>query len=57
MVGSIAGRMAEDPKEGMTLDELAAFVQLALRMELPGNTRIKAKLGWKQQLQAVSTKG
>lgn len=56
MAGPTAGRVAEDPAEGMTLDELAAFVQLAMRMELPGETRLRAKLGWRQQLQSITTR-
>jgi len=40
----------------MTLDELGAFVQLAMLMDLPGDTKISAKVGWRQQLQSVATK-
>jgi len=48
-------RKAEDKKAGMTLDELAAFVQEAMRHDVPGDTRITALAGFRAQLQAVGT--
>lgn len=47
---------AEDPKEGLTLDELALFVQQAMHLDLPGNTVIRVRIGWKQQVQKISTR-
>lgn len=35
---------ATDPKAGMTLDELAAYVQEALRADVPGEARIHVRV-------------
>lgn len=51
-----ASHWAEDKKEGMTLEELAAFVQDCLRIDIDPRTRIKAQIGFGSQLQRVETK-
>jgi hypothetical protein len=47
---------AADPKLGMTLDELAAYVQEALRAEVPGDARIHVRVNFKGGIRRVETK-
>lgn len=42
---------AGDPQAGMTLDELAAFVQQAMRYEMPGTEVVRVGIGWRSQIQ------
>jgi hypothetical protein len=48
---------AVDPKGGMTLDELAAFVQEAMRAEVPGGTVVKAVATWRGGIKRVEVQG
>jgi hypothetical protein len=48
---------AADPKRGMTLDELAAFVQEAMRAEIPGTTVVKAVATWRSNIKRAEVKG
>lgn len=42
--------IATDPKTGMTLDEMAALVQDAMRADIDGATPIKATVGFHSQV-------
>lgn len=44
---------AADPKHGMTLDELAAFVAEARRAEIPGGTTVKATATWRSSIKKL----
>ena len=48
---------AADPKRGMTLDEVAAFVQEAMRQEIPGETIIRQTTTWKQSIKRLEISG
>ena len=48
---------AEDPKHGMTLDELAAFVQEAMRAEIPGQTIVKISATWRSSIKHAKVEG
>jgi hypothetical protein len=48
---------AVDLKAGMTLDELAAFVQQAMRAEIPGSTGIKALVNMRGGIKKLETRG
>lgn len=48
---------AADPKHGMTLDELAAFVQEAMRAEIPGTTVVRATATWRASIKRAEVKG
>jgi hypothetical protein len=48
---------AADPKNGMTLDEMAAFVQEAMRAEVPGETVVKSTVTWKQSIKKIEVTG
>lgn len=48
---------AEDTTHGMTLDELAAFVQEAMREEVPGDTVVKITSTWRQSIKKISVQG
>lgn len=50
------GAVADDQKQGMTLDELAAFVQNALRQEIPGDARIRVTAGFKGGIKRIETR-
>lgn len=47
---------ADDPKTGMTLDELAAFVQQAMRLDVPGDSPVVVNIGFRSQIQKIGTK-
>ena len=47
---------AADPKTGMTLDELATYVQEALRAEVPGDARIHVRVNMRGGIKRVETK-
>lgn len=51
-----AGATAEDQKTGMTLDELAAFVQNALRHDIPGDTRLHVRVNMRGGIKRIETK-
>lgn len=48
---------AVDQKNGMTLDELAAFVQAAMREEIPGDTVVKQTATWKSSIKKLEITG
>ncbi|MFG2001716.1 hypothetical protein ACGFNU_21450 [Spirillospora sp. NPDC048911] len=48
---------AADPKHGMTLDELAAFVEEARGAEIPGTTIVKATATWRSSIKKLEVKG
>ncbi|WP_187438189.1 hypothetical protein [Actinomadura decatromicini] len=48
---------AADTKHGMTLDELAAFVQEAMRAEIPGTTVVRATATWRSSIKRIEVKG
>ncbi|GAA0969886.1 hypothetical protein GCM10009555_017800 [Acrocarpospora macrocephala] len=48
---------ATDPKRGMTLDEMAAFVQEAMRAEVPGDTPVKIRVNWSSGIKRLEIKG
>ena len=41
-------------KQGITLGELLEFVAKCTADEMPPDTRCKARLGWRQQLQSIT---
>jgi len=47
---------ATGPKTGMTLDELAAFVQEAMRAELPGDTRLHVRVNFRGGIKQLETR-
>lgn len=47
---------AADVKVGMTLDELAAYVQEALRAEVPGNARIHVRVNVRGGIKRIETR-
>lgn len=47
---------AADPKLGMTLDELAAYVEEARRAEVPGGARLYVRVNLKGGIKRVETK-
>jgi hypothetical protein len=47
---------AKDKKVGMTLDEVAVAVQLAMRLNVPGNSRVKVSVGFGGQVQQIVLK-
>lgn len=51
-----AGATADDEKAGMTLDELAAFVQNALRHDIPGDTRVHVRVNMRGGIRRIETK-
>ena len=51
-----AGAVADDQKQGMTLDELAAFVQTAMRAEVPGDTRIHVRVNMRGGIKRLETR-
>ena len=48
---------ASDTKTGMTLDELAAFVQEAMRAEIPGDATVKITATWRSSIKHTEVKG
>jgi hypothetical protein len=56
MIITSAGANAEDQKQGMTLDELATFVQTALRHEIAGDTRLYVRVNLKGGIKRIETK-
>lgn len=55
-VTTSAAADADDQKLGMTLDELAKFVQHALRQEIPGDTRLHVRANLRGGLKRIETK-
>lgn len=51
------GAVAEDEKQGMTLDELAAFVQEAMRAEVPGAARVHVRVNMRGGIKKLETRG
>ncbi|MEV0584084.1 hypothetical protein [Nonomuraea sp. NPDC050310] len=47
---------ASDPKQGMTLDELAAFVQEAHRAGVPGDARIQVRVNFSGGIKKLETR-
>lgn len=50
-------RKADNPKAGMTVGELYAFAQAALAYDVDPRTPVKITVGWRQQIQTITTKG
>lgn len=48
---------ATDPRHGMTLDEVAAFVQAAMKAEMPGGTVVKQTTTWKGSIKKLEVTG
>lgn len=48
---------AADTKRGMTLDELAAFVQAAHRAEIPGDAVVKVVVNLRSGIKRAEAKG
>jgi hypothetical protein len=48
---------AGNPKHGMTLDELAAFVQEAMREEIPGDTIVRVDITWRSSIKRAKAGG
>ena len=48
---------ADDRKIGITLDELAAFVQASTQLGLPGDARITVDIGWSGQVESITAAG
>lgn len=55
-VTTSAGASAEDEKAGMTLDELAEFVQNALRHDIPGGTRMHVRVNMRGGIRRIETR-
>ncbi|ARO11702.1 hypothetical protein BMR99_03430 [Propionibacterium freudenreichii] len=45
--------VAADPRTGMTLDEMAALVQDAMRADIDGATPIKVTVGFRSQVRTA----
>jgi hypothetical protein len=48
---------AADTRHGMTLDELAAVIQEAMREEIPGDTIVHATATFRSSIKRVEIKG
>lgn len=48
---------AADLKRGMTLDELAAFVQAAMRSEIPGTATVRMTSTWRSSIKRIEVTG
>lgn len=46
---------ADDPKAGLTLAELAVFVQQAMRLDTPPETPVHVAIGFGAQVQRITT--
>ncbi|GAB3622562.1 hypothetical protein GCM10027418_06440 [Mariniluteicoccus endophyticus] len=46
---------ADNPKAGMTLAELALFVQQAMRADTPPETVVHVAIGFSAQVQRITT--
>lgn len=46
---------ADNPKAGMTLAELALFVQQAMRADTPPETPVHVAIGFSAQVQRITT--
>lgn len=61
MSGNISGayvrRTAGNPKHGMTLDELGAFVQEALRKGIDGAEIVRIDATWKSSIKTATVSG
>jgi hypothetical protein len=54
--GARVWRKSKDPKRGMTLDELGAFVQEAMGEEIPGSTVVKMTATWRSSIKKLEVK-
>lgn len=50
------GATAEDPKQGMTLDELAAFVENARSHSIPGDARLNVRVNMRGGIKRIETR-
>lgn len=48
---------AVDTKSGMTLDELGAFVQQAMREGVPGSTIVRIECTWRSSIKKARATG
>ena len=46
--------VAVDKKTGMTLGDLATFVQDCMRRDMPSDAIIKAVVGWRSQITTIN---
>lgn len=51
------GQTALVKHEGMTLQELALFVQEAMRMDIEPNAKVKVTNGFRRQIQVLEVEG
>lgn len=56
MINKTVEATAADPKTGMTLDELAEFVQEAMRAELPGGSVLRAWVNVRGGIKRLGTR-
>jgi len=56
MVNHTVDVKAADPKTGMTLDELAVFVQEAMRAGIAGDTPVKAVVSMRGGIKKLETR-
>ncbi|MFI7468173.1 hypothetical protein [Nonomuraea sp. NPDC049646] len=47
---------AGDEKQGMTLDELAVFVERALRYDVPGDTVLRVRVNLRGGIKRIETR-
>ena len=47
-------RRADNPKTGLTIGELYAFIQETEALNLDPRTPIKVSIGWRQQVQTIT---
>jgi len=47
---------ADDPKAGMTLDELAEFVEQARQHDIPGATHLHVRVNMRGGIKRIETK-
>lgn len=50
-------RDAEDPKNGITLDEMDEFVQAARKKNIAGATKVQVFMTWKQSAKRLRVEG
>lgn len=54
---AFAERTANDKKQGMTLDELAAFVEVAQAQRIKGSTIVRLTATWKSSIKKLRIEG
>lgn len=56
MITRVVKAEAADPKLGMTLDELASYVEEARRAEVPGSAHVYVRVNLKGGIKRAETK-